>query len=134
MVSAEILRHFTTDAEDSSHCHPLICMNHTTHHGLLYGIQTSPMKIIKSCVVILYSVNAINHSLANLQPELILSCLLKLHPVGMSVACGKGSSCSKSSSSMMDVNYLSFFCRDQRGRRQTDSSPDDFRFNTTGYH
>ena len=30
------------------------------------------MKIVKSFVVILYSVNAINHNLANLQSELII--------------------------------------------------------------
>ena len=40
MVSTEILRHFTTDKEDSSHCHPLTCMNHTTHHGFLYVIYS----------------------------------------------------------------------------------------------
>ena len=38
MVFAEILRHFTTDADDSSHCHPLI--NHTTHHGFSYVIYS----------------------------------------------------------------------------------------------
>ena len=67
-MSAKILRHFTTDAEDSSHCHPLICMNHTTHHGFLYVIyciQTPPIKQSKSFVLILHSVNAIKHKLAN---------------------------------------------------------------------
>ena len=37
MVSAEII-HVTTDAEDSSHCHPLTCINHTTHQGFVYVI------------------------------------------------------------------------------------------------
>ena len=105
MVSAKNLRHFTTNVEDSSHCHPLICMNHTIHYRFLYVIhsmwchfrnwpryslcqpgqlnciswkyQTPPMKIIKSFVVILYIVNAINLNLANLQSELIVPWLLK---------------------------------------------------------
>ena len=56
-----------------------------------------------------YIVYAIDHNLANLQYQyaLIILWLLKLHPAAMYVACGKASSCSKSSALMMDVSYLS---------------------------
>ena len=70
------------------------------------------MNMLKSFVIIMYSVNAINLNLANLQnldhqSKLIILWLLEVHPAEMSVARGKGSSCSKSSSLMSDINYSS---------------------------
>ena len=41
------------------------------------------------------------------RPQWVMLWLIKLHPSGISVACGKGQACSKSSSLMMNINPLS---------------------------
>ena len=53
----------------------------------------------------MYSVNAINHNLANLQSELIISWLLKLHPAGILLHVEKDHH--QINPLMMDINYLS---------------------------
>ena len=113
MVSAEILRHFTTDAGDSSHCYPLICMNHTVHHGfLIYSVcchsDTTNANIQVICgnaVQCKFNQPQLNQSTIIIWANYIM--LFKPHPSAMAFVYENGSSCFKSSSWMIDVNYSS---------------------------
>ena len=64
------------------------------------------MKIVKSFVSILYSVNAINHIFANLQSELIILWLLKLHPAGMICLKTKGIENIKPKNDQQSIKFM----------------------------